>query len=235
MANIANILLGATAGELVDKINEIIAAINAIQPVTSYEDLEDKPSINNVTLSGNKNTRQLAVRIAEAADYDAYLEAWATKTYVDEGDSAAVAAAQSAAQAALSGKLDADLSNIEDVTYIANGGYVLALSGGHMVKMALQDLAAYTEIKTEANKSAAEKSLAAQRKLLTLSGAQDGSNTTFSSEPGYTMGTTALYLNGQLLTEGKDYTEVSSYQITLLSHIPTESDVIQLMAIPINK
>lgn len=233
MANIENIILGATAGELVDKINELIAAVNAIQPATSYNDLEDKPSVNGVTLSGNKTTSQLGVTIAGASDFDTFEAAWATKQYVQNGDTAAVEAAEAAAQAALSGKLDADLSNLEDVAYIGNGGHILVLAGGKLVKMTLQDLASYTEVKNAAAKSAINSGIASQRKPIELSGNQDGVNTDFETETGFVLGTTALYLNGQLLTLGKDYAEVSSYQITMLSHIPISTDVIILMAIPI--
>jgi len=233
MAEIQTIELGITSAQLVAKINEIIAAVNAIQPTTSYEDLENKPSINGVTLSGNKSTAQLLVALSGATDYAALLATLATKLYADGASAAAVTAAETAVASALSGKLDADISKINEVNYVADGGYVLVFAGGKYVKMPLKDLAAYTEIKMEGAKTAIDKGISSQRKYIALSGAQNGSNTAYTTETGFVPGTTLLFLNGQTLTEGKDYTEVSSYQIMMLTHVPLATDTITLMGIPL--
>lgn len=233
--NIENITLGATAAELVSKINEIIAAVNDIRPATSYEELEDKPTINGVTLSGNKSTGQLLIALSGATDYASLLSTLATKQYADGASAAAVSAAETAVEAALSGKLDADISKIEEGNYVADGGYLLVYAGGKFLKMPLKDLAAYTAIKTEGAKYSIGKGISSQRQHIALSGEQNGSNTAYSTETGFVLGTTQLFLNGQLMTEGWDYTEESSYQITMLTHVPLATDAIVLMAIPLIK
>ena len=232
MATIEQISLGLTAGELIEKINEIIAALNEIQPATSYEDLEDKPSINGVTLSGNKVTSQLQLALSGATDYYTLLNTLATKTYADAATASAVQAAQDAAAAALSGKLDADLSALDEVRYIAEGGHALVLAGGALKLIPLRDLAAYTEVRMAASRAEASSGIASQRRHIPLSGEQDGKNAIFTAQTGFVLGTTALYLNGQMLTEGKDYSESSSYQITMLTHLPVAEDTLILMAIP---
>lgn len=233
MAEIATISLGITSAELVAKINEIIAAINGITPTTDYNDLDNKPSINGVTLSGNKTTGQLEVKTADTTDYSTIIAALATKTYVDTADTAAVAAAQAAAAAALSGKMDKNLSNVSEIANLGDDTYITVVTPDGVRKITANNLSAYTEIKAVTRKETLDSAIAKERKKIAIEGEQDGTNADFTSESGFVTGTTALYLNGQLLTPSVDYTEVSAYQITMLTHIPVEDDVLILMAIPL--
>ena len=56
---IENLQIGCTGAQLVAKINEIISALNGVEQTTDYEALTNKPSINGVTLLGNKTTGNL--------------------------------------------------------------------------------------------------------------------------------------------------------------------------------
>ncbi len=234
MTEIEQITLGISAADIVDKINEIIACLNTIQPVTSYEDLEDKPSVNGVTLTGNKTTPQLNIRIDEASDYSSQLEILATKNYVDDVETATIAAAEAAVSEALADKMDSDLSKLKEASYLGDDGYIPVVVNGNLVRMSVKNLADFTNVKRDSARNTMENGTAAQRKYIALDGTQDGSNIDFLTETGFVLGTTALYLNGQLLTRNYDYTEHSAYQIKMLTHIPVSSDILTLMAIPLS-
>lgn len=225
--------IGCTGQELVDKINEIIAAVNGITPATSYNQLADKPTLNGITLEGAATTASLKVRISDTADYSTYEQAWATKTYVDDADSKTIEAAEASVKGQLDSKMDKDLSSLDDVQWLSDTGYVPVAVGGQLKKMTIKDAADYAIVKKEASYSASDKSIASQRKYMDLEGTQDGSNADFYVKAGFALGTTALYLNGQLLTINKDYTEISSYQIKMLTRMPEKSDILILMAIPL--
>lgn len=225
--------IGCTGQELVDKINEIIAAVNGITPATSYNQLADKPTLNGITLEGAATTASLKVRISDTADYSAYEQAWATKTYVDDADSKTIEAAEASVKGQLDSKMDKDLSSLDDVQWLSDTGYVPVAVGGQLKKMTIKDAADYAIVKKEASYSASDKSIASQRKYMDLEGTQDGINADFYVKAGFALGTTALYLNGQLLTVNKDYTEISSYQIKMLTRLPEKTDILILMAIPL--
>lgn len=225
--------IGCTGQELVDKINEIIAAVNGVTPATSYRDLTEKPTLNGVELVGDATTASLKVRIVDTADYDTYEQAWATKTYVDNADTKTIEAAEASVKAQLDSKMDKDLSSLDEVQWLADTGYMPVVVGGQLKKMSIKDAADYAVTKKEAAYSAADKSIASQRKYMDIEGTQDGSNADFYVKAGYALGTTALYLNGQLLTINKDYTEISSYQIKMLTRMPEKTDILILMAIPL--
>lgn len=225
--------IGCTGQELVDKINEIIAAVNGITPATSYNQLADKPTLNGITLEGAATTASLKVRISDTADYSTYEQAWATKTYVDDADSKTIEAAEASVKGQLDSKMDKDLSSLDDVQWLSDTGYVPVAVGGQLKKMTIKDAADYAIVKKEASYSASDKSIASQRKYMDLEGTQDGINADFYVKAGFALGTTALYLNGQLLTVNKDYTEISSYQIKMLTRLPEKTDILILMAIPL--
>ncbi len=225
--------IGCTGQELVDKINELVAAVNGITPATSYRDLTEKPTLNGVELVGDATTGSLKVRIADAADYDTYEQAWATKTYVDDADVKTMEAAEASVKTQLDSKMDKDLSSLDEVQWLSDTGYMPVVVGGQLKKMSIKDAADYAVTKKEAAYSSADKSIASQRKYMDIEGTQDGSNADFYVKAGFALGTTALYLNGQLLTVNKDYTEMSSYQIKMLTRMPEKTDIIILMAIPL--
>ena len=130
-------------------------------------------------------------------------------------------------------KVDKDFSTLDAIQWLADTGYLLVVVDGQLKKMTIKDAADYAIVKKEASYSASDKSIASQRKYMDLEGTQDGSNADFYVKAGFALGTTALYLNGQLLTVNKDYTEISSYQIKMLTRMPEKSDILILMAIPL--
>ena len=146
----------------------------------------------------------------------------------------AIAEALEAAQAELAGKLDKDLSNLDLITYMGGSASILVLtSDNRLCRLSTKDLASYTGIVNATANSSQESSLKTQRKTLPLTGDQNGSNLVFACTSGYTLGTSALYLNGNRLYAGTDYKEDNSHQITFLTYIPEAADIILFEAIPL--
>lgn len=233
MSTINLLQIGCTSQELIDTINALVAAHNDGEnaAVTSYNDLTDKPTINGVTLSGAKTTSTLGINIAGAADYATYEAAWATKTYVDNADTNTVAAAEAAAQEVLDSKMDKDLGNIAAVTSVGDDSYIPIATDDGIKKILVTTVAAYARVKNESNVQI-RTVISNPRQMFPLSGEKDGKNTTYTTSAEFTLGSTELYLNGQLLTLDSDYMEDSTTSVTLLTYAPTNEDILTLYAIP---
>ena len=236
MAQIPLLYPGCTAQEILDTINALIAAVNGGAGQTvSYNDLTDKPTINGVEVIGALTTPDLKIKITEAQDYATFEEAFASKAYADAMENAAVAAAQAAAREALAGKLDKDLSNLDLIAYMGDDASVLVVTpDNRLCRVSTANLAAYTGIANATASSSQEASLKTQRKTIALAGDQDGHNIVFTCTTGYTIGTSALYLNGNRLYPGTDYREDNSHQITFRTYIPLADDTILFEAIPLD-
>lgn len=241
MAQIETITLGLNAADLVAKINEIIAAVNSIQPTTSYDDLNNKPMINGVELSGNKTTANLSIALSAATDYASLMQTLATKQYADNGDAAAVVAAQSAAAEALSGKLNTDLSNIDassireenDVPEVGSLGeedYITIITSAGARKIKVWRLSDNITVRSVSS-TAISKSTSSQLAVIGITGAQNGSNTSFELSSDYVAGSGSLFLNGQRLVSGTDYTETAS-GFTMLLYAPINTDSLIFIAVP---
>ena len=151
----------------------------------------------------------------------------------DDGvENAAVDAAQTAANAALADKLDKDLSNLKQISYMGDNASVLVFTpDNRLCRVSVADMAAYTGTKNAAVSQ--EKNMRSQRTTIELTGAQNGSNLVFTTETGYTLGTSALYLNGNRLYADLDYREDNYNQITFRTYIPVATDIILFEAIPL--
>lgn len=87
--------IGCTGEELVNKINEIIAAVNELAPITSYDSLSNKPTINGVELSGAKTTASLDIAYTGLSDYATQEARLATKANVATAKEEAISEAAS--------------------------------------------------------------------------------------------------------------------------------------------
>lgn len=233
MAKIPLLYPGCTAQEILDTINALIAAITggAGQSI-SYNDLTDKPTLNGVEINGPLNTADLKIKITETEDYNEFNDTIATKSYVDGIQNEAVAAAESAAQTALAGKLDKDLGNIEAVNAFSNETLIPIVTESGTKKTTLADIANYTQLRTFAMQSVADTAISRERRVLDITGEQNGKNAVYAVTGGYKPGTSTLYLNGQLLACGNDYDETDSLTITMLTYLPEAEDVLIFRAIP---
>lgn len=131
---------GCTGEELISKINEIIAVVNAMSNTTSYNDLTDKPSINGVTLVSDKTTAQMQISMAGLSDYETQMSAIATKTEVHDAQSAATAAATAAVQEQIAGKLDKDVSSTRETDMLSKKAFVYISDGNQTKKVSLDTL-----------------------------------------------------------------------------------------------
>lgn len=224
---------GCSGEELTSKINEIIAVLNSMSNVTSYSQLTDKPSLNGVTLVGNKTTAQMQISMTGLSDYSSQMETIATKTEVQNAQNAATQAATAAVQEQIAGKMDKDPSSTNEVNLMPSNGYVYIATTDGIRKIKFDKLVDNVQYAGE-QKSQVQKIVESSGKIRTITGDQDGTNTNFSVTEGYTPGTSMLYFNGQLLTRGVDYIETSNSTFTMLTHIPISTDIMQMVAVPIN-
>lgn len=136
--------------------------------------------------------------------------------------------------AALASKLDKDLSNLDAVTYMGNGAHIPIMTRSGMVKVSVEDLSAYIGVKSRVDNSSIETAIKSQRTTVAVSTQPDGSTQTFTLSTPYTLGTSAVYLNGNRLYAGRDYTEVNAYTIEFIGWTPTATDTILFEAIPLS-
>ena len=235
MAQIPLLYPGCTAEDIIGTINALIAAITSgAGRDIYYKELLGKPTLNGIEIDGDQTTEDLKIKIAETADFDYYEEAWATKNYVDDVEDAAVNAAQAAANAALAGKLDKNLSNLEIVTHMGNGAYIPIMTQSGMVKVSTEDLAAYIGIKSRVENSSIETAIKSQRETMGGNTSTTDGITTYTLSQPYTLGTSAVYLNGNRLYAGRDYIEVNAYTIELIGWTLGSNDHILFEAIPLS-
>lgn len=234
MAQIELLQIGCTSRQIIDTINAIIAMLNdgGGQSI-SYNDLSDKPRINGVELSGNQTTRTLLVALGDATDYDALIATLASKTYADSAKAEAVAAAQRAVNAALDGKLDKDLGNIEATSIVGDDAYLLVVSGGRVAKITTASLATYTNVTYRRETSSYEAVIRNQRKRIQLEGEQNGRNQVFTATAAFETGTSALYFNGNRQELGEDYVELNTTEIECVTFTPGADDKLFFEAVPL--
>lgn len=132
---------GCTGEALISKINEIIAVVNSMSNVTSYSQLTDKPSINGVTLVGNKTTEQMQISMAGLSDYSSQMSSIATKTEVQNAQAAATQAATAAVQEQIAGKLDKIPTTTTETDMIGDGAYIYVSDGNESKKVKISTLA----------------------------------------------------------------------------------------------
>lgn len=235
MATIPLLQTGATAGQIIDTINALIAEHNEGQnPVSvSYEDLTHKPKLNGVVISGDMTTQSARIKITETEDYTEFEAINATKDYADEAKGEAVEAAQSAVREQIDSKLDKDLGNIEHVDSFPGGSLIPIVTERGTKKTTLQNVQGYVTTQASAERSAVDPAIEKYRRILSLEGEQNGKNVTYTVVGGYKTGTSCLYFNGQLITPNKDYDETDTYTITMLTYIPRSDDTMTFKALPL--
>lgn len=239
-----------------------VAKSNAV-PTNSYNDLDDKPTINNVRISGKiEDINELGALSQNTGKYDSadevdivpssivYIKG-ATKwvkvtlseiisslnlvneTALETFKNEVLQEAATQTAKALDGKLNRDLSNIEFVESFKGEAVVPIVTEDGTKKTTLNNITYFVTTQAQAIASASDTSINKYRKILELEGAQDGSNVTYTVVGGYKTGTARLHFNGQLLSSGRDYKEKDTETIVFLTYIPEADDVIVFEAIPL--
>lgn len=224
--------IGCTGEELVNAVNEIISSINEYARPTSYLELSDRPKINGADLTEESTTQSLNIKVSETEDYSVLGETFVSKAEISNFETDIVNEVTSVVNTALENKMDKNMGELEEVS-VANDQSTIYISAadGSMKRITLATLARLVETKSIATKTSVDTAVAKERKVMSLEGNMDGTNVYYSVKGGYRMGTSALYLNGQLLTVDVDYIESSSYEITMLTHIPISSDILVFIAV----
>ena len=122
------------------------------------------------------------------------------------------------------------LADITEVRSLSDDDYLTIVTADGLRKVKLGSLSDNVAVRTVST-SVLERSVQTQIRILTVGGAQDGSNKDYTVRESYVAGTAMLFLNGQLLTPGKDYTETVG-GFTLLTHTPTQGDTLVFQAVP---
>lgn len=122
------------------------------------------------------------------------------------------------------------LADITEVRSLSDDDYLTIVTADGLRKVKLGSLSNNVAVRTVST-SVLERSVQTQIRILTVGGAQDGSNKDYTVRESYVAGTVMLFLNGQLLTPGKDYTETVG-GFTLLTHTPTQGDILIFQAVP---
>lgn len=199
--SIENLQIGCTGAQLVAKINEIISALNGVEQTTDYEALTNKPSINGVTLSGNKTTGNLLFALADASDYATLFATFVTKAELNTAQTNTVNLASTAVQALLSSKIDVSAVNVSESSMLDEDAFVYVIATEGLRKVKVKTLENYFILKTASTSSVKD----AIRQMY--------SKIEYIVEDEYTISlkelpyeeTICVFLNGQLLTSGKDY------------------------------
>lgn len=219
---------GCSGIQVIDKINEIIAALNNVEQTTDYESLSNKPSINGVTLLGNKTTGNLLFALADASDYAALIATLATKAELTAAQLDTVNLASAAVQALLATKIDVSAANVTEATLINEEAYVYIIANDGLRKVSIKNLTSNVALKTVSSKEL-EKAVRTQLQLLTVTGDQDGTNVSYKVSEVYVSGTSNLFFNGQRMTLGADYSETNG-GFVMLTHVPALTDVLVFIA-----
>lgn len=225
--------IGISAADLVAKINEIIAAVNSLANVSDYEQLTNKPTLNGVEISGTLTTGDVGINLADTDDYASVVASLATKAEVQTAQETAVSTAQANATALVAGKMDVNPDNVNEATMLNGNAYVYVYGDGALKKVKLSALTSNVALTME-TKDSYDSAVAKQKRILRLAGDQNGNNVDYTSNDGFVLGTSDLYLNGQRLVRGTDYVENTSYSLTMLTQIPVSTDRMVFVAVPLS-
>lgn len=135
------ISIGLSGQELVDKLNEVIAAVNDMRNVESYGDMSDKPQINGVTVNGSLSFADLGMTMEHIPGYEDLTAEMLTSEDVETITLDAVTAAEQAVGVDLAGKMDKDIRPYDQLLNNINGSELIAVvKEGVAYKMTLKTL-----------------------------------------------------------------------------------------------
>jgi len=230
MPTISLLSIGCIGQELVDKINEIIAVVNGGLGTVSYNDLTNKPSINGVTLMYDKTTENLRIATADTTDYDTLMATLGTKAEITAAQTAATSAATAAVQSQIANKLDKNPTSVTEVKQLSDDTFLYVYGDGSSRKISLKNLTKNIELQM-LDEESISKAVNEGLTMMALQGNKDGTNKDFTTTSAFVLKTTNLFLNGQRLTLGEDYTEETNTKITL-TEAPVSTDTLVLIAVP---
>lgn len=122
------------------------------------------------------------------------------------------------------------MEDIAEVRSLSEDDYITVVTADGLRKVKVNNLANNVAVRTVSIDSLS-KSVDNQLSQIDLNGEQDGENVTFTPTSAFVAGTSHLFLNGQRLVAGTDYTENNGRSITLLSYTPKDNDSLIFIAV----
>lgn len=122
------------------------------------------------------------------------------------------------------------MEDFKEVRSLSDDDYITIVTADGLRKVRLDNLASNVAVRNVSIDSLA-KSVDNQLSQIYLNGEQDGKNVTFTTASAFMAGTSHLFLNGQRLVAGTDYTENNGRSVTLLNYTPEASDNITFIAV----
>ncbi len=107
---------------------------------------------------------------------------------------------------------------------------VIGTDKGNAFSVTLAELRSFLGLEAAA---AVEVESVAERKVIGVSGRQDGTNTEFTTAEQYVQGSSALYLNGQRMYPSLDYEETGSGSFRFTETAPKPADRIMFEAVTV--
>lgn len=121
------------------------------------------------------------------------------------------------------------LADITEVRSLSDDDYLTIVTADGLRKVKIGSLSDNVAVRTVST-TVVEQSLKTQLEILGITGVQNGENRDFIVSRNYISGSSMLFLNGQRLTPGRDYKEVSG-GFVMLEHAPTNEDVLIFQAV----
>lgn len=137
---------------------------------------------------------------------------------------------ETAVEEVLSQYRELQLSDIAEVRSLSEDDYITVVTADGLRKVKVNNLANNVAVRTVSIDSLS-KSVDNQLSQIDLNGEQDGENVTFTPTSAFVAGTSHLFLNGQRLVAGTDYTENNGRSITMLSYTPKDNDSLIFIAV----
>lgn len=123
-----------------------------------------------------------------------------------------------------------EVGNLKSVNALSPTDLFAVNTTAGMRKITLDTLLDNLAVKM-ASRNGLQKLSGVQRKVFPLKESPNGTRVSFSTEAEFVAGTSQLYLNGYQLIAGSDYLETSSTTIKMLTHIPSENDIMVFIAL----
>lgn len=122
------------------------------------------------------------------------------------------------------------LADITEVRSLSDDDYLTIVTSDGLRKVKIGSLSDNVAVRTVST-SVLERSVQSQLEILGITGQQNGENTDFIVSRNYISGSSMLFLNGQRMTPGTDYKEVSG-GFKMLTYAPESEDALLFQAVP---
>lgn len=122
------------------------------------------------------------------------------------------------------------LEETREVASLSESDYLTVVTAEGLRKIKVSSLANNVAVRN-VNIDSLAKAVDNQLAKIELEGEQDGENLVFTPSNSFVAGTSHLFLNGQRLVAGTDYSENGGRSITLLNDAPVASDDLTFVAV----